>query len=195
ATGRPAWPGRSRGGSACWSTTTGTCWPTGWSRSGSTVSVPREQGCSPLAERGGCLPGWLEKGDGMRVVHLTASTFFGGPERQMLGLARHLAPAYRSAFLSFSEGGRCEAFVASARQQGYGARALAQATPRLRAALKELRGELARLGAGVLCCHGYKADVLGRLAARRLGIPVVAVSRGWTAETWKVRLYEALDRI
>jgi hypothetical protein len=24
---------------------------------------------------------------GMNLVHLTASTFFGGPERQMLGLA------------------------------------------------------------------------------------------------------------
>src|SRR5438105_4445890 len=27
----------------------------------------------------------------MHVVHPTSSTFFGGPERQMLGLARHLS--------------------------------------------------------------------------------------------------------
>ena len=28
----------------------------------------------------------------MNIVHLTASTFYGGPERQILGLARALAP-------------------------------------------------------------------------------------------------------
>jgi glycosyltransferase involved in cell wall biosynthesis len=46
----------------------------------------------------------------------------------------------------------------------------------------------------VLCCSGYKPDVLGWLAARRAGVPVVCVSHGWTAATWKVRGYEALDR-
>ena len=42
--------------------------------------------------------------------------------------------------------------------------------------------------------HGYKADILGLRAARRVGIPVAAVSRGWTAEDFKVRLYEFIDR-
>jgi glycosyltransferase involved in cell wall biosynthesis len=37
--------------------------------------------------------------------------------------------------------------------------------------------------------------VLGRMAARRAGIPVVAVSRGWTAEKLRVRFYEAVDRL
>src|SRR5262249_26567319 len=35
---------------------------------------------------------------------------------------------------------------------------------------------------------------LGRLAARRCRIPAVAVSRGWTGESLRVRLYERLDR-
>ncbi|MEW6272913.1 MAG: hypothetical protein AB1689_26860, partial [Thermodesulfobacteriota bacterium] len=65
----------------------------------------------------------------MNVVHLTASPFLGGPERQMLGLARALAAdaapsaagtparspaagaarpaAVRSRFLSFYERGLC----------------------------------------------------------------------------------------
>jgi glycosyltransferase involved in cell wall biosynthesis len=46
----------------------------------------------------------------------------------------------------------------------------------------------------VLLCQGWKANLLGRPAARRLGIPVVAVSRGWTGASAKVRLSEALDR-
>jgi glycosyltransferase involved in cell wall biosynthesis len=128
------------------------------------------------------------------VVHLTASTFHGGPERQMLGLARSLPPGVRTAFLSFAEGGRCGDFLAAARREGFPAHSLENDTPRLRAAVRELTGRLGRLRADVLCCHGYKADLLGRMAARRQGIPAVAVSRGWTAESLRVRLYEALDR-
>ena len=29
---------------------------------------------------------------------------------------------------------------------------------------------------------------------RAVGIPVISISHGWTGATWKVRLYEALDR-
>jgi glycosyltransferase involved in cell wall biosynthesis len=131
----------------------------------------------------------------MIVAHLTASTFFGGPERQMLGLARQLWPGIRSVFVSFSEGGLCRAFLEEASRQGFVAQALNRDTPWLRAAVRELACLLDRLGVDVLCCHGYKADLIGRVAARRHGIPVVAVSRGWTAQNLKVRLYEALDRI
>jgi glycosyltransferase involved in cell wall biosynthesis len=129
----------------------------------------------------------------MIVVHLTASTFYGGPERQMLGLARHL-PDDRSVFLSFAEGGRCRPFLSAVRQQGCEGVALTNDTPWLRAAAREIAGHLERVGADVLCCHGYKADLVGRSAARRRGIPVVAVSRGWTGESFRVRLYERLDR-
>jgi glycosyltransferase involved in cell wall biosynthesis len=130
----------------------------------------------------------------MNIVHLTASTFYGGPERQMLGLARHLPSCYRSVFLSFAEGGRCRPFINIARHHGFEAHALRHDTPHLWAAVGELREHLQRLGADVLCCHGYKANLLGRSATRQQHIPTVAVARGWTGESLKVRLYEALDR-
>lgn len=130
----------------------------------------------------------------MIVAHLTASTFHGGPERQMLGLARELTPGVRSVFLSFSEGGRCRPFLDQAIRQGFVGRELTHDTPWLRAAVRELTAELETEEIDVLCCHGYKADLLGRLAARRRGIPVVSVSRGWTAESLKVKVYEKLDR-
>jgi glycosyltransferase involved in cell wall biosynthesis len=131
----------------------------------------------------------------MNLVHLTASAFFGGPERQMLGLARALAGECRSLFLSFREGGRCRPFLSEARRQGFEAAALDHDTPHLWAAMRELAACLRRAAADVLLCNGYKAALLGRLAARREGVPVVAVSRGWTNENWKVRLYDALDRL
>jgi glycosyltransferase involved in cell wall biosynthesis len=130
----------------------------------------------------------------MIIVHLTASTFYGGPERQMLGLAQSLEPDDQTVFLSFAEGGRCRPFLAAARQQGFEAFGLFNDSPRLSATIREIAGHLERIRPDVLCCHGYKADLLGRKAARRVGIPVVAVSRGWTGETFWVRLYEAIDR-
>ena len=128
------------------------------------------------------------------VVHLTASRFFGGPERQMLEMAKSLPPEFRTTFVSFSENGLCGAFLDNVRDSRFQAVALRHDTPRLPAACRELIRLLPALGTDVLCCHGYKANLLGLLAARPCRIPVVAVSRGWTAECTRVRLYEALDR-
>lgn len=131
----------------------------------------------------------------MHIVHLTASGLFGGPERQMLGLAAALPDGFSSAFLSFSEGGRCRPFLATARAQGFDAAVLANDTPNLRAAVREVTAFLRGNFADVLVTHGYKSNLLGRPAARLAGIPIVSVSRGWTGENFKVRCYETLDRV
>ncbi|GIW84484.1 MAG: glycosyltransferase family 4 protein [Thermogemmata sp.] len=130
----------------------------------------------------------------MLIVHLTASTFFGGPERQMLGLGESLRPAFECRYLSFPEDGKCSAFVEEARRRQFVVQALEQDFPRVRAAIAELESLLRSWKASALLCHGYKANLLGRWAARRAGIPAVAVSRGWTWESWRVRFYEWLDR-
>jgi glycosyltransferase involved in cell wall biosynthesis len=132
---------------------------------------------------------------GMRIVHLTSSTFFGGPERQMLGLARALAPEHQTTFLSFAEGGRCDAFLNIVREAGFEGERVAADTPHFLRAIRLIAERLVELDADILLCHGYKADLLGRPAARRAKKPVFAVSRGWTHESIKVRLYEALDRL
>ena len=130
----------------------------------------------------------------MKIVHLTASRFFGGPERQMLELAKSLPSETHSTFVSLAETGLCRAFLDEVRSACFEGVTLRRDTPHLLAALNELIAVLRRLGADVLCCHGYKANLLGLLAARRLGISVISISRGWTAECRSVRLYEALDR-
>jgi glycosyltransferase involved in cell wall biosynthesis len=131
----------------------------------------------------------------MVVVHLTASQFYGGPERQILGLARALPPECRTVIASFAEGGRCRAFLDEVQRHGIEAVTIEHDTPRLLAAVNELAALLRRTEARLLLCHGYKANLLGRWAGRRVGIPVVAVARGWTGESLRVRLYEALDRM
>jgi glycosyltransferase involved in cell wall biosynthesis len=131
----------------------------------------------------------------MRIAHLTASPFFGGPERQMLGLALSLPADVQSLFFSFPERGLSQPFLDELQRHGFVAEALVHNTPHFLATIRELRERLTHYGVDLLCCHGYKANLLGLPAARKLGIPVVAVSRGWTGATWKVKLYEAIDRL
>ena len=45
------------------------------------------------------------------VLHLTSSRFYGGPERQMLGLAEALRPDVQTVIASFSEDGLNRAFL------------------------------------------------------------------------------------
>jgi len=112
----------------------------------------------------------------------------------MLGLARALPPEYRTTFLSFSESGRCRALLSEVRRHRFEGVELKHNFPWFRRAANEVATQLRRLRADVLCCSGYKPDVIGWLAARRAGVPVVSVSHGWTGVTLRVRLYEALDR-
>jgi glycosyltransferase involved in cell wall biosynthesis len=130
----------------------------------------------------------------MHIVQLMASPFFGGPERQMLGLALALPASYRTTFLSFSERGLCRPLLEEARRSGLEAIELTHNFPNVRRAVGEVAGQLRRLRADIVCCSGYKPDLIGWPAARRAGVPVVSVSHGWTSATLKVRCYETLDR-
>jgi len=130
-----------------------------------------------------------------RVVHLIATDFLGGPERQILG---HMAALDRTAFepvaASFCERGRPNEFLEAARERGYLCWELEARGKVDRTVLARLRKILSERDVAVLCVHGYKAHVLGRLATRGLGIPVLPFVRGFTAENWRVCAYEWLDR-
>ena len=131
----------------------------------------------------------------LTIVHLAASPFLGGPETLMLGLGQHIGPGYRSVYVSFSEGGKCRPFLNRAQELGFETMELQENTPRYRAAIREVAGVLREKEADVICCHGYKPDILGTLAGRQVKIPVVSVSHGWTGATTKVKINEAIDRV
>jgi glycosyltransferase involved in cell wall biosynthesis len=130
----------------------------------------------------------------MNVLHLTDSPFFGGPERQILGLSRALPPGIRSSIVCFRENATCLPFIERLTNAGLRAKMLEGTTPRYDRLVREMCVELRRQETDLLICHGYKADIIGWVAARCARVPVIAVSRGWTGHTRKVRLNEALDR-
>src|SRR4051794_27187345 len=109
----------------------------------------------------------------MRVVHLMASPFLGGPERQILGLSRALAGrGCDSAILSFAERGLARPLLDRASADGFEAVELRENFPRVGRAVREVAEHLRRLDAAVLCTSGYKPDLIGWRAARLAKIPV-----------------------
>jgi glycosyltransferase involved in cell wall biosynthesis len=130
----------------------------------------------------------------MNVVQLMASPFLGGPERVVLGLARALPATCKTVFLSFAEGGRARPLLERAAEMGFEAVELHENFPHIFRAAREVADHIRRLRGDVLCCSGYKPDVLGWLAARQAAVPVVSIAHGWTAATWRVRVNEWLDK-
>jgi len=128
------------------------------------------------------------------IANLRSSSFHGGPEHQILGLGRALSQTDEVVSILFSEGGRSRPFMERCLQNGIDVVELKHRNSHIMAMVRELADALRDRSADVLLCHGYKADLIGFLAARRVGIPVVAVAHGWTSENTKVRFYEFLDR-
>lgn len=131
----------------------------------------------------------------MKIAHLLASPFVGGPERQVLGLAAAQRPRHSSMFLSFAERGLARPFLELAQREGFEAHELRTNFPHLGAAVDEVARHLRASSADILLTSGYKPDLIGWRAARLVGIPVVGIAHGWTGVTWKVKLYEWLDAL
>lgn len=132
----------------------------------------------------------------MKILHLTASPFFGGPERVILDLVRTQAADFGvdSLVVTFRENGGCEPFLRELDAAGFPGRALERDMPHLYAAYRELVRLFRDEKIDLVCAHGHKSRLIGWRAARKVGIPVVGVSHGWTWQDWKTSLYERLDQ-
>jgi glycosyltransferase involved in cell wall biosynthesis len=130
---------------------------------------------------------------GTKILHLIASNFISGPEKQILHHASDLAGSgYEVSVASFRDSPAVPEIVRSAQSSNIPAYCLPGGfNPMLVLALaKVLRQE----HIDILCTHGYKANITGRAAALLSSVPQVAFVRGWTAETSRVALYEKIER-
>lgn len=130
-----------------------------------------------------------------RVLHLIGSNFVGGPEKQVLAhavLAR--AKGWDVVVSSFRDGpGRAE-ILCTADSLGLETAEIGCSGHFVPKAVEELRTILREQRIDLLCTHGYKANFIGCFAKKVSGHPQVAFLRGYTAETWRIRAYEVLDR-
>jgi glycosyltransferase involved in cell wall biosynthesis len=133
----------------------------------------------------------------VRVLHLISSASYGGAEAQILELSCGQVRAGQQVgllVLHRSRGGRTVHPLVS-RAQAWGitvtqfedwARFPLWLVPRIARQLREG-------GFDLLHTHGYKADLLGRFAARMARVPIVATIHGYTDAFLSVRVYKHLD--
>lgn len=132
----------------------------------------------------------------MHVMHLRASNFVGGPERQILEhLRRSESETMHFSLCCFEENGCATELETTAGDCGLDCACVTAAGPFDLGTIRQLTRIIREKRVNLLVTHGYKPNLLGRVASWIEGIPTVAVSRGWTYESRRVRFYEFLDRI
>jgi len=132
----------------------------------------------------------------MNILILTASPFFGGPERQILELSKTLRlrhPDIVCTISSFSEKGHCRPFLEKAADSGFETIELANDFPHLFRAKNELKQILLDRRIDILLTNGHKARGVSCLLPKTPPIPKLTVSRGWTTENLKIRLFTLAD--
>lgn len=129
------------------------------------------------------------------VAHLIATNFYGGPEKQIITHALCLNKEHFNFLLiSFVDNGQPNELVQIARDRGVDVVELHSRNAFDPGTISRLAQILRNRGVNLLCAHGYKANIIGRLASWAAKIPQISVSRGWTAENNKIRIYEKFDK-
>lgn len=132
----------------------------------------------------------------LRIAHLIATNFYGGPEKQIVEHAIRLDSArYPFSLISFVENGSANELITRAAEMKILNRELHTSGSFHPQVIGRLAAILRSDEIGLLVAHGYKSNVIGRLASWKAGIPMIAVSRGWTSENWKIGIYQALDKV
>ncbi len=131
----------------------------------------------------------------IKVIHVRASNFFGGPEKQIV---RHLSllrdSDIDSVVCSFHEAGKEAELVSRSRELGLTSLSVPCSNAYDPRQISRLRSIFIRQRPQVVCTHDYRSNFLSRLAKTGLGAAHVAFWRGTTRENLKVRLFQWAER-
>ena len=129
------------------------------------------------------------------IMHLNASNFYGGPEKQIVEhITRLNQKRFTGIVTSFQEGKKENEILRRAEEASVRNFAIPMSRAVDVSALLYLKDLIQEKQVDLLCTHGYKSTVMGWWAAKRVNIPILAFSRGYTAENIKIAFYEWLER-
>jgi glycosyltransferase involved in cell wall biosynthesis len=131
----------------------------------------------------------------MKILHLRASNFYGGPERQIHFHARLARQAgYQIIIGSFSEQGHGPEFLNIIAADNIDTHLFQVQSAYDFSAIGKLREYLKKNNIRILCTHDYRSHFIGFRATRDIRTGWAAFSRGWTKDTLRVRLYTLLEK-
>lgn len=131
-----------------------------------------------------------------RIAHLHSTLGVYGAERWTLALLKHLDQAeFKQIVISIGTKPGADSFNRMVTAEGFTAFHIpvsGKLNPRGILALRRL---VVHERVNILHTHGFKADVLGFLASRRLPLSLVSTIHGWSAdESMRIRAYEEIGR-
>lgn len=131
----------------------------------------------------------------INIMHLRASNFVGGPEKQILEHLRRVdRQCFKPILCSFDINGKPNDLLKAAETENIQTLNLQSNSPFHPKLILQLRRFLYDNSVKLLITHGYKSNVIGYLSTRGLGISQIVYSHGWTGESTKIRFYEFVDK-
>jgi len=132
----------------------------------------------------------------VNIVHLRASNFYGGPERQLHMHARLAQNSeYNVTVSSFTEGGDMPEFIKVIADDEIPTHTFAVKSAYDPQAIQTVKSYLKSNDIQILCTHDYRTQLIGLLSTWGTKTRWIAFSRGWTSENLKIKLYHILDKI
>lgn len=131
----------------------------------------------------------------MNILHLISSGGYYGAENVMVSVAESLENHDCCSTIAVFDHprGRNEELVYQAQRRGLPVVRIPCRGRWDHRAVRGIREVVESLSIDIVHSHGYKTDTYSYLAARSLGIPLVATCHNWTHDSAAVRIYEFLD--
>ena len=131
----------------------------------------------------------------INVMHLIATNFYGGPEKQIVTHLKRLNNnIFKPVLASYVEKDINNEILEKAANEDIHACPIPMANAIDFRALLKLEHLVKTESIDLLCAHGYKSIIMGWYVAKKLNIPFLVFSRGYTSEDIKVSFYEWLER-
>jgi len=127
------------------------------------------------------------------VLHVRATNFFGGPEKQIY---EHIIRSrnYRHSLVTFIDSDEKNELLDRCRDASIPLHAVKASNPFSPLTILRLRQIVSKLNPSIICTHGYRSTLLLLAATIRSGIPIIGFARGFTGENLKVAFFESLER-
>jgi hypothetical protein len=99
-----------------------------------------------------------------------------------------------SAVASFTGDGCGAEFLSQVASRGLSVFDLPAGKKSIFSAISQLTVLLKEEEVDLLCTHDYRSDIVGTIAARRAHVRCAPFLRGWTGESFAIKLFELMDR-
>ena len=133
----------------------------------------------------------------INVLQLISSGGMYGAEQVVLALSKKMIPPCYSSIIACLKDGKAKevALAREARKLSLKIEIIDMQGRFDPGAISKIANLAKKLNISVIHSHGYKADILGFLAAKLARMPIVATHHAWTQEAAKIRFYNWLDSL